>query len=76
MLTRIFVLMGKEAKIKIKNFLGEEFHNLYFSPIIITVIKSRKIKFAGHKSPKAKMRNAMPNLVGIYEFKKCKCKCN
>jgi hypothetical protein len=30
------------------NSRNEELHNLYFSPNIIRVIKSRKMKFEGH----------------------------
>jgi hypothetical protein len=35
----------------------EELHNLYASPNIIRVITSRKMKWAGHETRMAEMRN-------------------
>jgi hypothetical protein len=32
------------------NYAGRGFHNLYFSPIIITLTESRRMKWAGHVS--------------------------
>jgi hypothetical protein len=37
-----------------KTFLNEELHNLYFSPNIIRMMKSRKMRWEGH----GVMRNA------------------
>jgi hypothetical protein len=36
----------------------EELHNLYASPDIIRVIKSRRIRWAGHVARMGDMRNA------------------
>jgi hypothetical protein len=43
---------------------NEELHNLYASPNIIRVIKSRKIGWAGHVAHMGEMRNAYRILVG------------
>jgi hypothetical protein len=43
---------------------NEELHNLYVSPNIIRVIKSRRIRWAGHVTPMREMRNACKILVG------------
>jgi hypothetical protein len=37
---------------------NEEFHNLYVSPDIIRVIKSRRLRWAGHVACMGEMRNA------------------
>jgi hypothetical protein len=37
---------------------NEELHNLYSSPNVIRMIKSRKMRWAGHVACMAKMRNA------------------
>jgi hypothetical protein len=42
----------------------EELHNLYASPIIIRVIKSRRIRWIGHVACMGEMRNAHNILVG------------
>jgi hypothetical protein len=36
----------------------EELHNLYFSPSIIRMIKSWRIRWAGHMAPMAERKNA------------------
>jgi hypothetical protein len=43
---------------------SEELHNLYTSPNIIRVIKSRRIKWEGHVSRMGQMRNVYKILVG------------
>jgi hypothetical protein len=50
----------------------EEFHNLYASPYIIPIrmIKSRKIRWAGHVARKGELRNVYTILVGKPEAKK------
>jgi hypothetical protein len=40
----------------------EELHNLYCSPSIIRIIKSRRMKLAGHVEPMG--RNTYRNLMG------------
>jgi hypothetical protein len=41
----------------------EELHNMYSSPSIIRMIKSRRIRWAGHVAPKGDKRNAYRILV-------------
>jgi hypothetical protein len=43
---------------------NEELHNLYASPNIIRVIKSRRIRWAGHVERTRKMRKAYTIFVG------------
>jgi hypothetical protein len=43
--------------------LEEELHNLYFSPNIIRLIKSRRIRWAGHVAHMGEMRNVYKILV-------------
>jgi hypothetical protein len=43
---------------------NEELHNLYSSPSIIRVIKSRRMRWAGHAAQMGEKRNAYRILVG------------
>jgi hypothetical protein len=43
---------------------NEEFHNLYSSPSIIRMIKSRRMRWAGHVARMGERRNAYRLLVG------------
>jgi hypothetical protein len=43
---------------------NEELHNLYSSPNIIRMIKSRRMRFAGHVARMAEKSNAYRILVG------------
>jgi hypothetical protein len=43
---------------------NEELHNLYSSPSIIRVIKSRRMRWAGHAARMGERRNAYRILVG------------
>jgi hypothetical protein len=43
---------------------NEKLHNLYFSPNIIRMIKSRKMRWAGHVARMGKKRNAYRIFVG------------
>jgi hypothetical protein len=47
-LKRIFGPRKVEAKGGLRKLHSEEFHNLYPSPNIIRVIKSRKVRWAGY----------------------------
>jgi hypothetical protein len=47
-LRRLFGLKGDEVIRGWRKLHNEELHNLYFSPNIIRVIKSRRIRWAGH----------------------------
>jgi hypothetical protein len=49
---------------------NEELHNLYSSPNIIRMIKSRKIRWAGHVARMGETRNAYRILVGKPEGKR------
>jgi hypothetical protein len=51
-------------------FSLEELHNLYFSPSIIRMIKSRRMSCAGHVARMGPKRNAYRLLVGNPEGKK------
>jgi hypothetical protein len=43
---------------------NEELHNLYYSPNIIRMIKSRRLRWAGHVARMGEKRNAYRILVG------------
>jgi hypothetical protein len=49
---------------------NEKLHNLYSSPIIIRMIKSRRMKWAGHVARMGNKRNAYKIFVGKPEGKK------
>jgi hypothetical protein len=49
---------------------NEEFHNLYSSPSIIRMIKSRRIRWAGHVARMGEKRNAYRILVRKLEGKR------
>jgi hypothetical protein len=49
---------------------NEELHNLYSSPNIIRMIKSRRMKWAGHVARMGETRNAYRILVGKPEGKR------
>jgi hypothetical protein len=43
---------------------NEEFHDLYSSPSIISIMNSRKMRWAGHVAKMGERRNACRLLVG------------
>jgi hypothetical protein len=49
---------------------NEELHSLYSSPSIIRMIKSRKMRWAGHVARMGEKRNAYRILVGKPEGKR------
>jgi hypothetical protein len=49
---------------------NEELHNLYSSPNIIGMIKSRRMRWAGHVARMGETRNAYRILVGKPEGKR------
>jgi hypothetical protein len=49
---------------------NEELHNLYSSPNIIRMIKSRRMRWAGHVARMGEKRNAYGVLVGKPEEKR------
>jgi hypothetical protein len=48
---------------------NEELHNLYSSPSIIRIIKSRRMRWAGHVARMGEKRNVYRFLVGKPEGK-------
>jgi hypothetical protein len=48
---------------------NEELHNLYFSPSIIRMIKSRRMRWTGHVARMGEKRNAYRIFVGMPEGK-------
>jgi hypothetical protein len=69
-LRRIFRPQGEEVAGGWRRLHNEGFHNLYASPNIIRVIKSRRMRWAGHVSRMGEMRNAYKILVGKPEGKR------
>jgi hypothetical protein len=53
-----------------KRWHNEELRNLYASPNIIKVTKSRKMRWAWHVACMGRMRNAYNILIGKPEFKR------
>jgi hypothetical protein len=49
---------------------NEELHNLYSSPSIIRIIKSRRMRWAGHAARMVEKRNVYMLLVGKPEGKR------
>jgi hypothetical protein len=49
---------------------NEELHNLYSSPNIIRMIKSRRMRFTGHVARMGEKRNAYRMLVGTPDGKR------
>jgi hypothetical protein len=53
-----------------KKLHKEELHNLYFSPSIIRIIKSRRMRRVGHVARMGEKRNVYGLLVGKREGKR------
>jgi hypothetical protein len=69
-LRRIFEPNRDEVTVDWRKFHNEELHNLYSSPSIIRIIKSRRMRWAGHVALMGENRNAYRILVGKPEAKK------
>jgi hypothetical protein len=69
MLRRIFGPKRDEVTVGWGKLHNEELHNLFFSPSIIRMSKSRRIRWAGHVARMVK-RNAYRILVGMPEGKR------
>jgi hypothetical protein len=69
-LRRIFGSRRDEVTGDWRKLHNEELHNLYSSPNIITVIKSRRMRWAGHVARMGAKRNAYRILVGKPEGKR------
>jgi hypothetical protein len=69
-LRKIFGPKREEVAGDWRRLHNEELHNLYASPHIVTVIKSRRIRWSGHVALMGDMRNAYNILVGKPERKR------
>jgi hypothetical protein len=69
-LRRTFRLTRDEVKGGWRKLYNEELHNLYSSPNIIRIIKTKKIKWAVHVAGMGQKRNVNRILVGKPEIKK------
>jgi hypothetical protein len=69
-LRRIFGPKRDEVTGGWKKLHNDELHNLYSSPSIIRMIKSRTMKWAGHLARMGGKRNAYKILVGKPEGKR------
>jgi hypothetical protein len=69
-LRRIFGPKRDEVTGEWRKLHNEELRVLYSSPSIIRIIKSRKMRWAGHVAPRGKKRNAYRLLVGKPEGKR------
>jgi hypothetical protein len=69
-LTRIFGTKRDEVTGGSRKLHNEELRDLYSSPSIIRIIKSRRMRWAGHVARMGENRNAYSLLVGKPEGKK------
>jgi hypothetical protein len=69
-LRRIFVLKRDEVIRDRKELHNEELHNLYCSPNIIRMVKSRRMRWAGHVARMGEKRSAYRISVGKPEGKR------
>jgi PAS domain-containing protein len=69
-LRRIFGLKRDEVKGEWRKLLNEELHDLYSSPSIIRIIKSRRMRWAGHVARMVEKRNVHRLLVEKPEGKR------
>jgi hypothetical protein len=63
-LKRIFGPRRDEVTEDWRKWHNEQLHNLYSSPNIIRMIKSRRMRWAGHVARMGEKRNAYRILVG------------
>jgi hypothetical protein len=69
-LRKIFGLKRDEVTRDWRNLHNEELHNVYHSPNIIRMIKSRRMRWAGHVARMGVKGNAYRMLVGKPEGKR------
>jgi hypothetical protein len=69
-LRRIFVPKRDEVTGEWRKLYNKELHDLYSSPSIIRITKSRRMRWAGHVARKGEKRNAYRLLVGKPEGKR------
>jgi hypothetical protein len=70
MLRRIFGPKRDEVKVSWRKLHSEEFHISYSSPSIIRMIKSRRMRLAGHVARMRTKRNGCRILLGKPEGKR------
>jgi hypothetical protein len=63
-LRKIFGRQKNEASRKCRKLHNEELRDLYYLPSIIRIIKSRRMRWAGHVAGMLEKRNAYRLLVG------------
>jgi hypothetical protein len=68
-LRRIFGPKRNEVRGEWRKLHNEELRDLYSSPIIIRIIKSRRMRWAGHVARMGEKRNAYRLFVGKTEGK-------
>jgi hypothetical protein len=68
-LRKIFGPMGDEVTGEWRKLHNEELRDLYSSPSRIRIIKSRRMRLAGHVTQMGEMRNAHRLLMGKPEGK-------
>jgi hypothetical protein len=68
-LRRISGLKRDEVTGEWRKLHDEDLHDLYSSPSIIRIIKSRRLRWAGHVAPMGEKRNVYRLLVGKPEGK-------
>jgi len=69
-LRRIFGPKRDEVRGKWRKLHSDELNDLYFSPNIVRMIKSRKIRWVGHVARMGESRGAYRVLVGKPEGKR------
>jgi hypothetical protein len=69
-LRRILELKREEVTGEWRKLHNEELHDLYSSPNIIRIIKSRRLSWAGHVARMGEKRNVYRLLVGKPEGKR------
>jgi hypothetical protein len=67
---KLFGLKRGDVTVGWRKLLNEELNDLYSSPSIIRIIKSRRVRWAGHVARMGKKRNAYRLLVGRPEGKR------
>jgi hypothetical protein len=70
-LRRIFGLWREEVAGGWRRLHNEELYNMYSSPNIIKMIKSRRMRWARHVGHMGEMRNAYKIVIGKPEWKTC-----
>jgi hypothetical protein len=63
-LRRIFGPKSNEVTGEWRKLHNEELHDLYFSPNIVRLMKSRRVSWAGHVARMEDRRNAYRDLMG------------